>query len=78
MNTSIADIMSQIRRELVFKDNFKVLADKMFRHIMDYEGGKNKNLIFVGIHARRGDRITVWKQRQVIFDWSLVKNCGCI
>ena len=45
---------------------------------MDYEGGKNKNLIFVGIHARRGDRITVWKQRQVIFDWSLVKNCGCI
>ena len=29
---------------------------------------KNQNLIFVGIHARRGDRIQKWKQRKMFRD----------
>lgn len=35
----------------------------MFEQIRVREGAKE--LVFVGIHARRGDRIHVWKQRLV-------------
>ena len=57
------DILPQLREELVFKDNFAILATKMLDQITSKE--KGKDLIFVGIHARRGDRIHVWKQRKV-------------
>ena len=57
------DILTQIRKELVFKANFAFLANKMLDQIISKE--KGKELIFVGIHARRGDRIQVWKQRKV-------------
>ena len=57
------DILPQLREELVFKDNFAFLATKMLDQIASKE--KEKELIFVGIHARRGDRIHVWKQRKV-------------
>ena len=52
-----------MRQELVFQETFSTLALTMFEQIHAREGGKE--LVFVGIHARRGDRIHVWKQRLV-------------
>ena len=59
----LLDILPQLRQELVFKNKFSTLALTMFEQIRVREGAKE--LVFVGIHARRGDRIHVWKQRLV-------------
>ena len=59
----LLEILPQLRQELVFKNKFSTLALTMFEQIRVREGAKE--LVFVGIHARRGDRIHVWKQRLV-------------
>lgn len=58
-----SDILPKLREELVFQNQFSNLALTMLEHIHERERGRE--LVFVGIHARRGDRIHVWKQRLV-------------
>ena len=62
----ISDILPQLRKELIFKKRISYLANNMLQKIRHSE--KNQNLIFVGIHARRGDRIQKWKQRKMFRD----------
>ena len=62
-NSFRLDILPQLREELVFQNRFSTLAFAMLEQIRARE--RDKELVFVGIHARRGDRIHVWKQRLV-------------
>ena len=65
-----SDILPKLREELVFQNQFSNLALTMLGHIHERERGRE--LVFVGIHARRGDRIHVWKQRLVTRSLSLL------
>ena len=55
--------MPDLRREFVFRKRIRTLASKMMKQIR--AGQRDKNLIFVGIHARRGDRIRKWQERKM-------------
>ena len=57
------DILPELRREFVFRKRIRTLASKMMKQIR--AGQSDKNLIFVGIHARRGDRIRKWQERKM-------------
>ena len=59
-------LLPQLRKEFVFKKRISYLVKKMLPQIRRSE--KGKNLIFVGIHARHGDRIQVWNQRKMFRD----------
>ena len=47
-----------IKKELLFKKRISQLANKFFQKIIRAEG--LKKLTFVGLHARRGDRLLNW------------------
>merc|ERR1740137_192702 len=57
------DILPELRKEFVFRKRILNLASKMFKQISD--GQSDKKLIYVGIHARRGDRIRKWQDRKM-------------
>ena len=50
----------------MFKKRISYLANHMIQQIRKSE--QKPNLVFVGIHARRGDRIQKWKQRKMFRD----------
>ena len=50
-------IVQDVKRELRFKPKIQRLASNYLHSISD----KNKTTVFVGIHARRGDRLLNWK-----------------
>ena len=52
-----------MRKEFEFKERLASLAKSMLQKIRDKEEGKD--LVFVGIHARRGDRIQKWRHRKI-------------
>lgn len=51
-------IIPAIKSELSFKKRISQLANKFFQKIVRAE--EIINLIFVGLHARRGDRLLNW------------------
>jgi hypothetical protein len=55
------DILPELKKEFIFKDKILNLASNFMKAIVEKEHGKN--LVFVGIHARRGDRIQKWKHK---------------
>ena len=55
--------MLDLRREFVFRKRIRTLASKMMKQIRAVQS--DKNLVFVGIHARRGDRIMKWQERKM-------------
>ena len=62
----LSGLLPQLRKEFVFKKRISYLVKKMLPQIRRSE--KGKNLIFVGIHARHGDRIQAWNQRKMFRD----------
>ena len=50
-------IVQDVKRELRFKPKIQRLASNYLHSISD----NNKTTVFVGIHARRGDRLLNWK-----------------
>ena len=62
----LLEILPQLRKEFVFKKRISYLANRMIQQIRKSE--QKPNLVFVGIHARRGDRIQKWKQRKMFRD----------
>ena len=58
----VLEILPQLRKEFIFKKRISYLVKKMLTQIRISE--KGKNLVFVGIHARRGDRIQVKQVQQ--------------
>ena len=50
-------IVHDVKRELSFKPKIQRLASNYLHSISD----NNKTTVFVGIHARRGDRLLNWK-----------------
>lgn len=69
------DILPELKKEFVFRPRISRLARDMLNQIIDDQAVKN--LIFVGIHARRGDRIRKWQKKddvqeqQCCFCWKL-------
>ena len=51
-------IVPAMREELLFKKRISLLAINFLKKIVKVEG--MKTLIFVGLHARRGDRLLNW------------------
>ena len=49
-----SDILLDLRREFVFRKRIRTLASKMMKQIRAVQS--DKNLVFVGIHARRVNR----------------------
>ena len=57
------NILPQLRKELVFNERISFLSNRMLQQVKKAE--KTKNLVFVGIHVRRGDKIEKWKQKEI-------------
>ena len=55
------EVLPQLKKEFIFKDRILHLANNFMKAIKDKL--KIKNIIYVGIHARRGDRIQKWRHR---------------
>ena len=51
-------IIPAIKNELPFKKRISLLTNKFFQKIVQAE--EKSSLIFVGLHARRGDRLLNW------------------
>ena len=47
-----------MKKELLFKKKINQLANRFYQKIVRAEG--LRKLIFVGLHARRGDRLLNW------------------
>ena len=55
------DILHSLKQELQFKPRIKNLATAFLSSLNE----KDKEMVFVGLHARRGDRILNWKHGKV-------------
>ena len=52
--------MSEVKQQLVFKDRLVEMAEEILTSISSKY--VNKEIIFIGVHARRGDKLRVWRQ----------------
>ena len=66
-------ILTRIRTELRFKGKIETAAN-MFLH--QIKSVATKKIVFVGIHARRGDRLINWKNGKEGLCDILMKMCS--
>ena len=52
-------MLAEVREELVFKDNIMHKARRILQKIT---GGRARDAVVVGVHARRGDKLEVWRR----------------
>ena len=54
-----SEVLAEVRDELVFKDN---ILHKARRILQKITGGRARDAVVVGVHARRGDKLEVWRR----------------
>ena len=55
----LPEVLAEVREELVFKDNIMHKARRILQKIT---GGRGRDAVVVGVHARRGDKLEVWRR----------------
>ena len=58
--------MAEVKQQLVFKDRLVEMATDILKLIKS--ANKGLETIFVGVHARRGDKLRVWRQSNKILN----------
>ena len=61
-----SEVLGEVRERLVFKDKILLLATNILRNIT--ERSDKETVVVVGVHARRGDKLRVWRQSGLMKD----------
>ena len=59
-------MLGEVRDRLVFKDKILLLATNILRNIT--ASSDKETVVVVGVHARRGDKLRVWRQSGLMKD----------
>ena len=55
----IKEVLAEVRERLVFKDRILQMATNI---VLNITGRTDKQTVLVGVHARRGDKLRVWRE----------------
>ena len=58
--------MTEVKQQLVFKDRLIEMATDILKHMKS--ANENHETIVVGVHARRGDKLRVWRQSDKVLN----------
>ena len=56
----LTEILYELKKEFKFRDYFILKADEIFSSLWNLT---KDNMIFVGVHARRGDHLLSWREK---------------
>jgi len=62
----IKEVMTEVKQQLVFKDRLIEMATDILKHMKS--ANENHETIVVGVHARRGDKLRVWRQSDKVLN----------
>ena len=60
IGSNSTEIFPELKREFKFRDYFILKANEIFSFLTNMT---NDNMIFVGVHARRGDHLLSWREK---------------